>query len=362
MKILLILLSLILLVGCDKQEVATKPPPQVEITTPLVQDTELFNQYVGHVEATVQVDVQAQVEGELLETFFTEGQEVKKGDLIFTIDKRPFEAQLKKAEGALAESIANLRYAEDVVKRNTKLAKEDYVSKLQYDQYITNVLMSKAAIIQNKADIESAKINISYCNIHAPTDGITGVINIDEGNLITNAEATPLVTLMKISPVYTYFSIPQKDLPHVMELHKKKPLKVIAILNEDYTFEGELDLIDNQVDQKTGSIWLRGIFPNEERMLWPGEYVNIHLLLGLEKDAILLPNQAISLGEKGKYVFIIDEDNVAELRYVETGDIVGDLTLIKKGIEPGEQVVTKGQINLAPKMSVTTKKRKKSAK
>lgn len=356
-NILLLCLVCLMFMGCHKQVQVAPPLPQVEVTQPLVQDTQIYNQYVGHVEAFEKVDIQAQVEGVLLSYFFTEGQTVKKGDLLFKIDSRPYEAQLKKAEGALAESIAGLRYAEDVVKRNTKLAEADYVSKLQYDQFLTNVLTSKGAIIQNKADIDTANINISYCNIHAPINGITGVLKLDVGNLITNAEQTPLVTLMNIRPCYAYFSVPQKDLPKIMELHKKGTLTVQALQSDGPTFTGMLDLIDNQINKNTGSISLRGVFPNEEELLWPGEFVNIHLLLETEKQAMLIPTEAVNLGDKGKYVFIIDSDNTAKLRYVETGKTFGEMTLITKGIEPKEWVVTKGQIALRPNAKVTVKKR-----
>jgi len=352
---------LLLAVGCHKKEEVVKTIPQVEVTTPIVQDAQIYRRYVGHIEGTVEVEVQAQVEGELTGFYFTEGQEVKAGDLLFTIDSRPYEAQLSKAEGALAESIANLRYAEDVAKRNARLAQQDYVSKLQYDEYITNVLMSRASIEQTKADIETAKINISYCKIHAPMDGITGILQINVGNLIKNAGATPLTTLNKITPAYAYFAVPQRDLPEIMALHKKEPLTVKVILNGKETYCGKLDLIDNQIDKTTGTIWLRGIFPNEEKELWPGEYVDVRLLLQVEKDALLLPTEAISLGQKGKFVFVVRSDDTVELRIVETGMRFDDQTLVTKGIRPGEKIVTKGQINLNPGTKVKIRETKESS-
>lgn len=357
-RIEILLLALLALVGCKKKEEIKMPVPLVKVTKAKVEDTELFKTYVGHVQATVQVEVQAQVEGVLTGYYFTEGQEVKKGDLIFTIDSRPYEAQLLKAEGGLAESIANLRYAEDVARRNAKLVQEDYVSQVQYDEYVTTVMSNKAEIIQNEADIETAKINISYCNIHAPMNAVTGRLKINVGNLISNAEATPLVVLNQITPCYAYFSVPQRDLPEIMKLHREKPLDVKVLLNGDTKnpYIGSLDLIDNQVSDQTGAIWLRGLLPNEEKMLWPGEFVDVRLILGIKKDAVLIPTEAISIGQKGKYIYVLNQDQTVKKRAVTTGQRTGSMTLIERGLSGGETVVTQGQINLKTGKKVTVKK------
>lgn len=356
MKKVFLILSCCLFVGCHKKEAPPPPPlPQVVVVTPKVEDTTLFNRYVGHVKPLVQVQVTSQVEGVLTGLYFTEGQEVKKGDLIFTIDERPYEAQLAKAEAALALSVANLKYAADVEKRNSALVAKDYVSKLQYDQYTTNVLTAEAQIAENKADIETAKINLSYTRIHAPMDAVTGMLQVDVGNLIKNASDQPLVVLNQITPVYVNFSVPQKDLPSIMQLHRKTPLQVEAILNPKTSFMGSLDLIDNQVDDKTGSIWLRGVFPNQEKLLWPGEFVDVHLLLETKKGAILVPTEAISIGQGGSYVYVVREDNTVEKRQVEVGMRIDTMTIIEKGVQPNDRVVVQGQINLGPGKKVTIK-------
>jgi len=340
---------LFFLIGCSKKDEGVKKPIfQVEVVKPTVKDVALYKSYVGNVQPFVQVEVRAQVEGELTGYYFTEGQTVKEGDLLFTIDSRPFVAQLHKAEAGLAQSLAGLRYAEDVVGRNTKLAEEDFVSQVQYDQYLTNVMTYEAQKKQSEADIEAAKINISYCNIHSPIDAVTGRLQIQVGNLIANAANTPLIILNQITPTYAYFSVPQRDLPLIMKLHREKPLKVHAFLESDYSkpYKGALDLIDNMVDDQTGSIWLRGVFLNEEQMLWPGEFVDVRLYTEAMKNAILVPTEAISVGQKGKYVFVIHSDMKAELRVVKTGQRMNNMTVIEEGIKPGELIVTKGQINL----------------
>lgn len=355
---------LILASSCHKkQEAPKKHSFPVEVVKPTVKDITLYKSYVGNIQPFVQVEVKAQVEGELLGYYFTEGQQVKEGDLLFKIDERPYKAQLLKAEGALAQSLANLSYAKDVAKRNKELAKDEFVSQQQYDQYLTDVLTYQGQVKQSEADIQTAKINISYCNIHSPIDAVTGRLQIQVGNLIQNAGSTPLITLNQITPIYAYFSVPQKDLPMIMKLHREKALKIHAFLESDTKtpYIGALDLIDNQVNDQTGSIWLRGVFSNDNQMLWPGEFVDVRLLLEPVENAILVPSETVMIGQKGKYVFVVKEDNTAEIRYVETGQRMDNMTYIKKGIAPHDQVVLKGQINLGNGTSVMIKKGAPSA-
>ncbi len=357
MRILVLLLCLFSFLGCQKKELPKEMIFPVKVTKPTIKDIQLTESYVGHIAPFVQVEVQAQVEGVLTGYYFTEGQDVKAGDLLFTIDSRPYLAQLEKAEAGLALSTANLRYAEDVLTRNAPLAKDDFVSQIQFDQYTTNVLTNQAAIQENEADITTAKINISYCNIHSPIDAVTGKLKIQVGNLIKNAEETPMITLNQIQPIYAYFSVPQKDLPKIMKLHREGPLSLNTYLNGDPStpYPGKLDLIDNEVDSQTGSILLRGVCPNEEKMLWPGEFIDVELITEEKKDAILVPTQAVSTGQKGKYLFVLRGNETVQLRWIKTGQQFGDMTLIEEGLEPQELVVTEGQINLSDKTRVEVK-------
>ncbi len=358
LKITATLMIALTLISCEKKIEKIKSPPSVLTVIAEAKDTPIMKSYVGHVQAYVQVEVKSQVEGVLTGYYFTEGQEVKEGDLLFTIDSRPYEAQLAKAQGMLAESIANLRLSEDTVRRYSKLAQEDYVTQLQYDEYLTNVAKNKAEIDQNKADIESAKINISYCNIHASIEAVTGKLQIQQGNLIKNAGDSPLILLNQIAPIYVYFSVPQNDLPQIMRAHRKSPLNINSILAKDYShpYTGVLDLIDNQIDEGTGSLWLRGIFTNEERMLWPGEFTDVQLILRIQKNAVLIPVEAAVLGQKGRYAYVIKKDGTADYRTLTLGDRYKDDFIVLKGIEAGEEVVTDGQINLTPGEKVSIKK------
>jgi multidrug efflux system membrane fusion protein len=357
MKRFLLLTQLALtLFSCSKKTAPPeKPAPLVRVESVQSVDTPLFNTYVGHVVPYMQIDVRAQVEGELTGYYFIEGQEVKEGDLIFTLDARPYEAQLAKAKAALANTMATLQFAKETAERNKELAKEEFVAILQYDEYLTNVETAKANIEGAKADIDTAKINISYCNIHSPISGVTGKLEFDVGNLITNAGQTPLVTINQVAPIYVYFSVPQSDLPSIMKRQRLSPLLVETFLNDDLQtpFTGTLDFIDNQIDPQTGSIWMRGVFANESRLLWPGEFTEVRLILEVQTGALLIPTQAIQVGPKGLSVFVLKEDAAVELRTVTVGQRVNDKTIIKAGLKEGEKVVVEGQINLSPGIKVT---------
>ena len=347
----------ILIVACSKPAKESPPSISVIIGKPMVQDTPIYNEYIGHIEAFVKVEVKSQVEGVLTGAYFTQGQSVKKGDRIFTIDSRPYEAQLAKAEALLSENIANLRYAEDTAKRYAKLVQEEYVAQLQYDQYITNVLTSKASIKQSQADIQTAKINIDYCNITAPMDAVAGVLQVDVGNLIQNAQETPLVVLNQITPIYVYFSVPQQDLPKIQLLQRQAPLEIQAFLNEDFThpYIGKLDLINNQIDEKTGTVLLRGIFLNEDQLLWPGEFVDVRLILETKKEAILVPTESVQIGQQGYYAFVIDQNQTAQLRQIKIAQRMGNQILIESGISKEDNIVIEGQINLYSGAKVLTR-------
>lgn len=352
----LVILGLFSLGGCSKK--AAPVAPAVLVTAMEVQTVEapLYLEYVGHVEPLVSVSVRPQVEGVITAKYFTEGQEVKAGDLLMTIDSRPYEAALAKAEATLALSIANLKYAEQTARRYASLVKEDYVSQLDYAQYITNVLTSEATIDQNRADIETAKINLDYCFIKAPMDAVASILTVDVGNLVQNGDSTALFTLNQIQPIYVSFYIPENDLPKIQNLSKQKLLKTQVFLKQNAApIEGDLTLINNAVDEKTGTILLRATFTNEDKALWPGEFVDVRLILGTVKEAILLPAKAIQIGPTGPFVYVINADNTVTIRPVKKGQREGDKNLIESGLNAGEKIVLEGQLNLYPGAKVEIK-------
>jgi multidrug efflux system membrane fusion protein len=333
----------------------SSPPPSepkatsVMITKPRIEDVPIYLEYPGHIEAYKTVNLQAQITGDLTGMYFKEGEEVKAGQLLFTIDARPYEAALAKAEAALEGSIASLKYSKETVTRYASLAKEQFVSQLNYDEYITNSLESDASVSANRAEVDTAKINLSYCTLYSPMDAIAGKKEIDVGNLVTAAEQTPLIVLNQIDPVFAAFYVPDIDLPKIQKAqYQTGPLKAEIYLNGDKetSFNGYLSLIDNQVDQSTGSIFMKVTLPNQNKLLWPGEFADVRIILSEQKGAILLPAKAVQLGPNGYFAFVISKDLVAEMRLVKIGQRYGEEISILEGIHPDETVVIEGQLNL----------------
>jgi membrane fusion protein, multidrug efflux system len=347
-KIIYALFLFSVLSGCSKKVQPVPPSVPVTIANSVECDIPIYLDYVGHIEAYTTVYVTSQIEGVLKSQLFMEGQAVNQGDLLFIIDPRPYQAALQKAEAALAQTMASLKYDEDTVRRYAKLIQEDYVSQLDFEKYITNVMTDQASVKQNLADIENAKLNLEYCYIRAPMNAVTGNVQIYVGNLIPNAGTTPLVTLNQITPIYASFFIPEKDLPKIQSLQKQGLLKTQVFLNQNYNcpYEGILTLVNNMVDENTGMILLKATLPNEEKILWPGEFIDVRLILGEEKDAVLVPSQAVQIGQNGAYVFIVKEGQTVEMRTVRVGQKYENYVSVKDGVKANETVVLDGQINL----------------
>lgn len=352
-------LSFFLLTGsCSKPKPVQLPPPPVTMTKPIICNTYLYNDYVGHLEANSSVEVRAQVAGTLTAKYFEEGQDVKEGDLLFTIDDRPYVAALAQAEAVLAQNLARLEYAEDTVTRYAKLAKQEYVSQLNYEEYLTNAKVDNALIKQNLAEIETAKVNLSYTRITAPFDCTTGILKIYPGNYVNAGGQDQIITLNQISPIQALFSIPEKDLQNIKSLQNTKgPLKTLVYLydNQEHGYEGELAIINNQADLSTGSVLMKALLPNKNKELWPNQFVVVRVILGEKKNAMLLPYQAVQIGQTGPYVFVINQDETIELRQVTQGQRQGEYVIIEYGLHGNERVVLDGQLNLAPGMKVSIK-------
>jgi membrane fusion protein, multidrug efflux system len=348
---------LLLLSSCS----TPAPPPAervfpVTVTSPKVQDVPIYLEYPGHIEAYNTVKLQSQVSADLTGMYFEEGTFVKEGQLLFTLDSRSYLADLAKAEADLEGSIAALKLAEDTVCRYSKLVEENFVAQLNYDQYVTTSLEDNASVKANKANVDAARINLSYCSLFAPMDAIAGKKEISVGNFVKAGEDTPLIILNQINPIYASFYAPDVDLPAIQrQQNKTGPLEVEVYLNGDKSeaFSGKLTLINNQVDQGTGSIFMKATLANMEKMLWPGEFVDVRIILSTLKNAILLPAAALQLGQNGYYAFVINKSMQAELRQVELGLRYGEEVAILKGIEPSDTVVLQGQVNLAPGYKVT---------
>jgi len=367
---------------------------------------------IGTVEAYSVVSVKTVVGGELVRVYFTEGQDVKKGDPLFLIDPRPFEAALKQAEANLARDMAQIKQAEAELAKNTALVKQaegnlerdtaqaknaeadaqrykllsekKVVAEQQYNQFRTNwealeatvradraalesakaavhasqaaIENAEAAVRADKAAVENARIQLGYCSIRSAMDGRTGYLMVKQGNVV-KANDVVLVVINQVYPIYVSFSVPEQHLSEIREYMAKRKLAVDAILPNDGQGpeQGILTFVDNAVDSGTGTIRMKGTFANKANRLWPGQFANVALTLAEEPDAIVVPSQAVQTGQDGQYVFVVKPDLTVESRPVIVSRTLHGETVVQKGLHPGETVVTDGQIRLRPGVLVEAK-------
>jgi multidrug efflux system membrane fusion protein len=313
---------------------------------------------VGIVEAYSTVSVRSQITGTLTNVHFKEGQDVKKGELLFTIDPRPFEAALKQVEANLARDLAQLENAVQQARRYGELVKKEYVSQEQYDQIRTNAGALEAVVQADRAAVENAKVQLGYCYIYSPVTGRTGSLLVNEGNLVRVNDATPLLVINQVSPIYVNFTLPEQNLQEIKKRMAGGKLGVQAILprNEALDEQGALGFVDNAVDRTTGTIRLKATFANDARRLWPGAFVNVLVTLAMQPDAVVVPSQAVQTGQEGQHVFVVKSDQTVELRKVIVNRTVNSEAVIDEGLKPGETVVTDGQFQLAPGVKVEARK------
>jgi len=311
---------------------------------------------IGRVEAFSTVDVKAQINGQVMQVHFRQGQDVKQGDLLFTIDPRPFEAALQQAQANLAKDRAQYREAATDEQRYSVLLKQNVGSRQQYDQAEATAAALSASMQADEAAVQTARLNLEYCKIRAPIDGRTGDLLVHAGNLVKPDADTAMVVINQVHPVYVDFAIPEQKLPAVREFMAQRKLAVQVSLPEQQGVEsGELTFVDNSVDSKTGTINLKGQFDNANGRLWPGEYVNATLILHDHPGAILVPSQAVQTGQQGSFVFVMQPEMKVELRPIVIGETIDNETVVNSGIKAGETVVTDGQLRLIPGATVTIK-------
>ena len=317
---------------------------------------------VGNVEAYSTVSIKSQITGSLTQVHFKEGRDVKKGDLLFTVDPRPFEAALKQAEANLARDTAQYENALQQARRYGELVKKQYVSQEQYDQIRTNAGALEAVVQADSAAVENAKVQLGYCYIYSPVTGRTGSLLVSEGNLVRVNDATPLVVINQVSPIYVNFTVPEQHLPEIKRRLAGGDLKVKAVIpkGENFDEQGSLSFVDNAVDRATGTIRIKATFTNSSRRLWPGQFVNVLVTLTTQPDAIVVPSQAVETGQEGQHVFVVKSDKTAELRKVIVSRTVNNDAVIEKGLEAGDTVVIDGQFQLAPGAKVEVKKEAES--
>lgn len=310
---------------------------------------------IGNVEAYSTVTVRSQLDGLVESVHFQEGQDVEAGNLLFTLDSRPYVARLQQSEANLAKDIAQAKNAEAQADRYTKLFQAGIVSKDQYDTFHTNADALEAAVKADKAAVESAKVDLGYCTIHAPIAGRTGNLMVHPGNEVKGND-TSLVVINQISPAYVDFSVPEQYLAQIKRYMAQQKLTVRAVIPQDErAADGVLTFVNNTVDSATGTILLKATFANPDRRLWPGQFVNVVLTLTARPNAVVVPSQAVQTGQSGQYVFVVKSDMSVEMRPVEPGTTAGGETVIEKGLQPGEKVVTDGQLRLFPGAKVQVK-------
>lgn len=312
---------------------------------------------VGNVEPYQTVSIKSQVTGVITQAHFKEGQDVKKGQLLFTIDPRPLEAALKQAEANLARDSAQLNNWREQVKRYRELVDKQYVSKEQYDQIKTNADAAEAVVDADKAAVDNAKVQLSYCYIYSPVNGRVGTLLVNEGNLVRSNDASPLLVINQLVPIYVTFNVPEQYLADIKRRMAAGKLTVQAGFPSDASRpeQGTLVFVDNTVDRTTGTIKLKGEFRNSELRLWPGQYTNVVLTLSTQEGAVVVPSDAIQVGPEGQQVFVVKEDKRVEVRPVTVGQSQEGESIITKGLAPGEVLVREGQFLLGPNSRVEIK-------
>jgi multidrug efflux system membrane fusion protein len=347
---------LILLPGCQKPgEHAATPPqrPPAPVTVALAQskDVPLYLDEIGKTAASEFVTIQAQVSGQIQQRRFTDGAELKQGDLLFTIDPRPFQAALAQADATANQRRAELEFAKQDFVRVQELIATKAISQQEFDQKKNAVAVSEAQVKAADAAIQTAKLNLEYCTIRSPIDGRAGQRQVDAGNIV-KANDDPLLVIQRLDPIYADFTTNERNLDTVRRHMADHTLKVQVWVPgepaDEKPRDGELTFLDTAVQPGAGTVKLRATLPNADRRFWAGQFVNVRLVLQIKKDAVLVPATAVQIAQQGPFVYVVKPDSTAELRPVVQGQRQGDQVVIDKGVNAGDQVVTTGQMGVAP--------------
>lgn len=344
--------------GCAKQQAAPPPRPPVPVVVGTVTQKTMPVEVtaVGNVEAISTISIRAQVPGEVQDVHFKEGDFVTKGRVLLTIDPRPYDAALAQAKAALARDKATGMYNRAQAQRYKTLFDQGVVPAQQVDSYTSAADASDAIVHADEAAVKTAELNLEYCTIKSPIDGRTGTIMVKPGNLVKVADV-PIVIINQVNPIYVNFTVPQQYWPDIKEHVDRGALHVMATIPQDPgpPIQGTLTFVDNIVDSTTGSIHLRGTFENSRNRLWPGLYVNVLLTLSEQPNATVVPAHSIVTTLQGSYVYVVRANNTVEQRAVVPTRTIDADTVVEKGLQPGETVVTDGQVNLVPGAKVEVK-------
>lgn len=383
-------LALLLIAGCDKSGAAAaaapaaRPPSPVSVSTAISKDVPVYLDAIGKTVAVESVAIVPQIAGKIVAAHVTDGAYITKGQLLFEIDPRPFEAALASANATLAQNVAEAAWAEADFKRTEELLPSKVVSQLEFDQKKSNLGVSQAKIDSAKASILAAQLNLEYTKIYAPIDGRAGVRMVDPGNVVKANEGT-MLSIQRLDPIYAEFTVTENDLGTVRKFMASRRMetgneanlglkarvdvpgnsdRVISALGSPSTQqggasssapsaggdgrEGIVTFLDNTVQSGSGTVRLRATVPNADRYFWPGQFVNVRVVLTTRKDAVLIPVIAEQIGQQGPFVYVVKADSTVEQRSIKAGQRQGDMLVIESGVGAGEQVVTVGHMMIAP--------------
>lgn len=353
------ILVIFLLAACkEKKGAAPKAqPPLVTVAPVELKTVPVHINYVGNTSAVKTVDIRARVEGFLEKRLFKEGADVKEGDLIFVIEREPYEAELERSLARLAKDKASLAFALKQVERYKPLVKEDFITREKFDDYRTRAKEAAAAVEADQAQVERAKLDLSYCTMYSPIKGRIGRTLVNVGNLVGAGEDTKLATIVQLDPIYVYFSPSEEDLRIILKYRKEKAPPVDVILSDGSTHphRGKVDFIDNVADPKANTVTMRAVVPNPEKTLLPGTYVQVRLFLAQFPNTPLIPEQAVAEDQGGSYVYVVGSDNKVQRRQVKTHYTYKGQRIVPKGLKEGERVITEGMQLVRPGMEVRTK-------
>ena len=312
---------------------------------------------IGSAEPVNTVAIRSQTTGQLTAVNFTEGEEVSKGQLLFSIDRRPLEAAVEQAKANLARDEAQAENAATISRRFQDLADRGIATRAELDTSKASLSALNATVAADRAALENAQVQLEYATIHAPLSGRTGALMVHEGNLVRANDTAPLVVINQIMPIQVAFSIPESRLPELKRFMARGALRVLATPPNDDAppAVGRISFVDNSVDPNTGTIKVKGTFPNADRRLWPGQFVNVTVELTTEKNATVVSTAAVQAGQQGPFVFVVKPDQTVEMRNVVVTRTAAAETVIASGIEPGETVVTDGQLRLVPGSRISVK-------
>jgi membrane fusion protein, multidrug efflux system len=361
-RLTFITVPLLWLAACSREQTVhtANPPAQpvvpVTVGKVVIKTVPVEVRAIGNVLAFSTVAVKSRVAGQLFKVGFQEGQDVRKGDLLFTIDPRPFEGALKQAEANLARDQYQAKNAAADAARYEALFQQGIIARQQYDLYRSSADALRAQTAADEAALSGARLQLGYTTIYSPIDGRAGNLLVHEGNMIKENDV-PMVVINQVKPIFVAFSVPQMYLPDVKRFMSAGKLKVRAIPKETglATESGDLSFVDNAIDVNTGTIQLKATFTNEKRSLWPGQFVDVVLGLSSQPNALLVPSEAVQTGQRGTYVYVVKPDMTVESRPISTGRTVEGYVVVQSGLAAGDTVVTDGQLRLSPGAKVKVK-------